>query len=58
MTIYSYTTKLGTNSKKSYTSKEKLMDDLKEFWSEIGAAMLIEDAIKENIITINEIEVE
>jgi len=34
------------------------MDDLKEFWSEIGAAMLIEDAIKENIITINEVEVE
>lgn len=58
MTIYSYTTKLGANSKKSYTSKEKLMDDLKEFWAEIGAGMLIEDAIKENIITINEVDVE
>ena len=58
MTIYSYTTKLGANSKKSYTSKEKLMEELQEFWSEIGAAMLIQDAIKEKIITINEFEVE
>lgn len=54
--LYSYISKVGLKSDKFYSSKEKMMEKLQEDWDEMGGAMLIEDAIKEKLITISEFE--
>lgn len=56
--MYSYTSKIGVKSEKFYSSKEKMMEQLTEDWRNYGAGMLLDDALKANLIKISEFEAE